>query len=296
MKDNLNQYIVCFGEVLWDLLPSAAVPGGAPMNVAYHLHTQNVKAALITRVGRDEEGRKLVDIFFKNGIDTQYFQVDEKYGTGKVYAREDQKKDMTYEIVMPVAWDFIEWDDRLEELVRNAACFVYGSLAARSAGSAGTLFRLLEIAPQKVLDINLRAPHFEKAMLGQLLHKADLLKMNLEELEYVCGWFANYETTEDRVKFISEKYDIPEIVITKGKDGAVLYTAGNFFYHGGFSVHVADTVGSGDAFLAGMLANRLKKISSAETLEWASQMGAYIASRTGACPPYDLEDVKAIKR
>lgn len=262
------------------------------MNVAYHLHKQNIHTAVITKVGRDEEGKKLVDIFSEKGIDTQYFQVDETYETGKVYARQDENKDMTYEIVLPVAWDFIEWENRFDKMLQNAAWFVYGSLAARSKRSAGTLFRVLEIAPQKVLDINLRAPHFEKKLLEQLLQKADLLKMNFEELDYVSGWFKNYHTTEDRVKLISEKFNIKDMVITKGKDGAILYTAGDFFYHEGYSVDVADTVGSGDAFLSGILASLLNKSSAAETLEWASRMGAYIATRTGACPEYDLEDVK----
>lgn len=285
-------HIVCFGEVLWDLLPGGAVPGGAPMNVAYHLHKQQVTTAVITKVGDDEEGKQLVDIFSRKGIDTQYFQVDKKHETGKVYARQDEKKDMTYEIVFPVAWDFIEWEDGFGEIVKNAAYFVYGSLAARNKNSADTLFRLLDTAPNKVLDINLRAPHFERSLLEQLFYKADLLKMNFEELDYVSGWFANSHSTEDRVKKISEKYNIPEMVITRGKDGALLYTAGNFFDHGGYTVEVADTVGSGDAFLAGMLASLLNKSGPAETLEWASRMGAYIATRTGACPEYDLEDVK----
>ncbi len=292
MHDNLNKHIVCFGEVLWDILPGAAVPGGAPMNVAYHLHKQNINTAVITKVGSDEEGKKLLDIFSKKGIDTQYFQVDETYETGKVYARQDENKDMTYDIVFPVAWDFIEWEERFDQMVQNAAYFVYGSLAARSKGSAATLFRLLEIAPQKVLDINLRAPHYKKELLEQLLHKADLLKMNFEELDYVSGWFANFESTEDRVKKISEKYHIPEMVVTKGKDGAMLYKDGDFFYHGGYTVNVADTVGSGDAFLSGILASLLKNSSAAETLEWASRLGAYIATRTGACPEYEPEDVK----
>ncbi|MBP1637937.1 MAG: PfkB domain protein, partial [Bacteroidetes bacterium] len=29
--------VVCYGEVLWDIFPTKTKPGGAPMNVAYHL-------------------------------------------------------------------------------------------------------------------------------------------------------------------------------------------------------------------------------------------------------------------
>ena len=59
MPDNTMHKVVCFGEVLWDILPGGAVPGGAPMNVAYHLHKQLKNPVLITRIGNDNEGGKL---------------------------------------------------------------------------------------------------------------------------------------------------------------------------------------------------------------------------------------------
>ncbi len=291
MSDNIHPQVVCFGEVLWDLLPGGAAPGGAPMNVAYHLHQQGIETAVISRVGADEAGTKLLDVFKEKGIGSEYFQLDESHETGKVYASQNEQKDMTYEIVQPVAWDFIEWENRFEPLVAQAAYFVFGSLAARSPVSAATLFKLLEYAPQKVLDINLRAPHFKKELLLQLLQKTDILKMNFEELELVSGWFAAYPSVEDRIRFISERYQIPDVIITKGKDGAMLYRQGQFYNHGGYAVDVADTVGSGDALLAGFLASLLQHKPAAEALEWGSRMGAYVATRTGACPAYTALDV-----
>jgi len=67
MNFSENNYpIVCFGEILWDVLPTGAVPGGAPMNVAYHLKKLGINPALITRVGLDDEGKKLIQLIERN--------------------------------------------------------------------------------------------------------------------------------------------------------------------------------------------------------------------------------------
>lgn len=283
--------VVCFGEVLWDIFPSGSVPGGAPMNVAYHLHKLQKNVALITKIGIDEEGRELVNLFSANGICTEFFQVDYEYETGKVYAKPNDSNEVVYDIKMPAAWDFINWEDTLKQLMEGADYFVFGSLAARNKVSKNTLFALLEIAKTKVLDINLRAPHYNKKIVEELLYKADFLKMNLVELELITGWFSTYTSTEDRVKLISDKFKILNMVITKAADGAMLYMNGEILHHDGFKINVADTVGSGDAFLAGLLARLLDNSSYKEALDFASRLGAFIATQRGACPQYELQQV-----
>jgi sugar/nucleoside kinase (ribokinase family) len=76
--------IVCFGEVLWDILPTGAVPGGAPMNVAYHLQKLNKNPALITRIGIDKRGQDLMNIFSQQDVCTDFFQVD-TVGSGDAF-------------------------------------------------------------------------------------------------------------------------------------------------------------------------------------------------------------------
>lgn len=290
---NANKHeIVCFGEVLWDILPSGAVPGGAPMNVAYNLHKLKKSAALITKIGIDDEGKKLINAFSAKGVCTDFFQVDYEYETGKVYARPNKDHEMTYDIVQPVAWDFIQWEDALQELVQDAHFFVFGSLAARNKISKETLFSLLEMAKNKVLDINLRAPHFNKAIVEELLKKADLVKMNIAELELITGWVSNYTGITDRVNAIRDKFKIDTMVVTRGGDGAVLYMNDDIIMHNGFKIDVVDTVGSGDAFLAGLLARLLENAKPEEALEFASKMGAFIATQRGPCPDYELQDVE----
>jgi fructokinase len=142
------------------------------------------------------------------------------------------------------------------------------------------------------LDINLRTPHFNRRKIEELLSKADFVKMNLAELELITGWFADYKNTEDRVKSIRDKFKVSNIVITMGGDGAILFLNGDVVKHTGFVVDVVDTVGSGDAFLAGLLSKLLDGANTEDALGYASSLGAFIATQRGACPEYNLEDVK----
>ena len=292
-----NRYpVVCYGEILWDVLPDDIVPGGAPMNVAYHLNKLGIQPALITRVGLDNEGKKLILLMEKNGISTDFFQMDFERNTGKVIATTDGSEEITYDILKPVAWDYINWDDQFTSLVSDAGYFVYGSLSIRNEESRNTLLRLLEAAKYKVLDINLRSPHYSRTTLEKLLKSADLLKLNLAELELITGWFSGYKTERDRIRVLQDKFQLTDIVITRGSNGSALYTGGEFYEHPGFTIKLADTVGSGDAFLAGFLSQLSRGAAATEALEFASALGALIASYTGPCPDYHTEEIQGLIR
>lgn len=283
---------VCFGEVLWDILPASAVPGGAPVNVAYHLHKLKRKAAVITRVGNDEKGKDLKNIFSSAGVCTDYFQNDEQYETGKVFATISDSNEAVYDIVKPSAWDFIEYSDDLDHVVSGTPFFIYGSLASREKKSAATLNQLLEVANVKVADINLRAPHYSQEKIEELISFSDFLKLNESELEIISGWYADHSSLKDRAAGILKKFNLSRMVVTLGAKGALLFWDGHEFFQKSYSVEVKDTVGSGDAFLAGFLSQWMKNSSPDECLQFASAMGAFIASKTGACPVYKFWDIE----
>ncbi len=283
--------IVCFGEILWDILPDKAVPGGAPMNVAYHLHQLGDNPLLYTRVGVDERGKALLDILTKKGINAGLVQLDYNTPTGIVHAKANEEGEMSYDIVSPAAWDHIAVDSASEQAVKNAAYFVYGSLIARHSTSRNTLFRMLEIAKNKVLDINLRTPYFTRSLVEQLLGKADMLKMNIAELELITGWFADFKDTKARIELIQNRFNIPSVIITMGGDGAIINFKGNWYSHPGFKVKVVDTIGSGDSFLAAFLSSVSKESDPAQALKFASGLGALVASRTGGWPEYTINEI-----
>jgi fructokinase len=287
-------HIVCFGELLWDILPTGALPGGAPMNVAYHLHRLGLPASLVTRVGKDERGDELIRIVKEHGISAAGVQVDPEVPTGIVLAQPGEGHEMHYDIVAPSAWDHIVCSEELIKQVHTAGYFIFGSLAARNEATRNTLMRLLETPAIKVLDINLRPPHFTKATLETLLQKADILKMNLAELELVSAWYGHANTTAGRIALLRDRFLIPTIIVTMGGDGAVTDVNGKAHRHPGFKVQVADTVGSGDAFLAAFLAGLIQQKAPEETLTFASALGALVASKTGGWPAYAHEEISAV--
>ncbi|RPE12489.1 carbohydrate kinase [Chitinophaga lutea] len=288
--------IVCFGELLWDVLPTGALPGGAPMNVAYHLKQLGMQPSLITRVGADERGQELIRIVEQHGINAAGIQKDEQTPTGIVLAQPGENHEMHYDIVIPSAWDHIAYSTELAQQVRQAGYFIFGSLAARHPDSQATLFRLLDTPAVKVLDINLRPPHYTRATLEALLQKADILKMNLSELELVSSWYGNAATLADKITLLQQRFGLSTVIVTMGGDGAAVYSNNTLHQHPGYKVQVADTVGSGDAFLAAYLSGVLRQSPPAETLAFASALGALVASKTGAWPAYGPEDIDLIKR
>jgi len=286
-----SQYpVVCFGEILWDVLPGCAVPGGAPMNVAYHLKKLGINPALITKVGTDDWGKNLVDLMSKNQIDINFIQFDSELETGKVNATICPGNEMSYDILKPVAWDNIQWSNDFESLMSNTDFLVFGSLITRSEISRNTLYQLIELAKYKIVDINLRPPHYNKEVVGKLLSEASLLKLNIAELELITGWANNYSEIE-RIQIIQDVFHIQNIVVTKGDAGAIFNSSGKIYKHPGYQVTVQDTMGSGDAFLAGLLSKLLCKKQPDNALAFACAMGAQMATYTGACPEYKLEEI-----
>lgn len=294
-QQSLSPQVVCFGEILWDVLPHASLPGGAPMNVAFHLKKLGVNPALISRTGRDNRGEALLALLQNSGIITHFIQNDEEHETGWVHARQKAQNEMEYDIVQPVAYDFIGWDAAFKELLSGAAYFVFGSLAARSESSRNTLYHLLEAAPKKVLDINLRPPHYNRALVESLLSRADILKLNEAELEIICRWYAPLQKKEDMMRHIQDRFSIPTIIATLGSDGAIVLQKGQMENQKGYQVPVADTIGSGDAFLAGFLSQLIKGASIKDALETACRLGALIATYNGACPDYTPTEIESLK-
>ncbi|AHF15779.1 carbohydrate kinase family protein [Niabella soli] len=278
---------ICFGEILWDVLPDGAVPGGAPMNVAYHLNKLGLSAGVISKRGADKEGEGLIRFLKEHQVDTAFIQTDVAYSTGKVLATPGANYEMQYDIVFPVAWDFIDATASVLEIVEQTNLLIFGSLAVRNGHSRKTLFELLPLAKTKVLDINLRPPHFDQHTIEALLNEATILKLNENELELVCGWYGFTGTMWEQAAALSEKFSIKDTVVTRGAAGAAYFANGSYYEHPGFKVEVVDTVGSGDAFLAGFLSQLQKQNSPEAALAFACRLGSFIATQKGACPEYD---------
>ncbi|MHA4895875.1 carbohydrate kinase family protein [Pedobacter sp. PWIIR3] len=285
--------IYCFGEVLWDIFPQGARAGGAPFNVSYHLMRMGVNSKMISRIGSDSLGEELLAKLVNWGISTRDIQTDLTYPTGTVIATIDEHNEAHYDIVKPVAWDFIEMNNDYRQNVATADALVFGSLACRNEVSKNTLFELIELAKIKVFDINIRMPYFSVALAKELFAKANIVKMNKAEMKIILEALdKEYTSEDDGVHFIQDTFKTEEIVISKGSKGALYYDQYKRYDFPAIQVTVKDTVGSGDSFLAGFLSKRIAGHSAPDAMQQAIALGAFITSQEGACPDYTVQDFK----
>ncbi|MCW3785258.1 carbohydrate kinase family protein [Plebeiibacterium sediminum] len=287
-----NQSVICYGEVLWDIFPNQTKPGGAPMNVAYHLNKFGVNSKMISRVGTDKYGQGLLQILNRWGISTHHCQIDDVNQTGIVNAIANQDHEMSYIIRENAAWDNIEFSEHHIKEVKNADAFVFGTLITRNETSKQTLYKLLNYANYKVFDINLRPPFYDKETIEYLLNQCNLLKLNESELQLISSWYS-CESNEgsSNVHFLQDTYKIDEIIVTKGSKGATYYNLERKYFVPANKVKVKDTVGSGDSFLAAFLAKKIQNEPIETGMYYASALGAFVTSQEGACPDYKIESL-----
>lgn len=290
-QDNIKK-VICFGEILWDNLPTGRKAGGAPMNVAYHLRKMGADASMISRIGADKAGADLIAFTNEIGLPDNLIQIDEHQKTSEVIATIGEGHEVIYEILYPVAWDFIIWKPVYEDILKETDAFVFGSLAARNEVSRNTLFKMLECSAYNVFDVNLRAPHYQPEIIEQLLHKTHLLKLNIAELMLLAEWFSCPQQEEEAVKVIQDRFGIEDVIVTKGSRGASFNGLQLRYDYPIYPVEVADTVGSGDSFLAAFLAKKLEGECLEISLDYASALAAFVTTHSGACPAYNLYDLE----
>jgi len=286
--------IVCFGEVLWDEFPEQKKIGGAPLNVALRLQSFNNNTAVISRIGADENGEKIVAYCKDKGVQVDNIQVDETLNTGIVKVILNEKGSASYNIKFPSAWDNIHFTDSTKKFTESSDAFVYGSLVARNDASRNTLYELLKVARYKVFDINLRTPYYTPSILNHLMMAANFIKFNDDEIfEVAKEMRSKSHSLEQNILFVAEQTNTSSICVTKGPNGAVLYYNNTFYYNSGYKINVVDTVGAGDSFLASLIDKLLNGVSPQEAINFACAVGALVASAEGANPEISVEEIEA---
>ncbi len=281
-----NKYIVGVGEILWDVFPQGKALGGAPANFAYHVSQFGLNGLVVSAIGRDELGEEIKTLLENKPMGTYLQEVDTPTGTVKVSLNQNGIPE--YEICENVAWDNIEFTDKLQELASKVKTICFGSLAQRNELSRSTINKFLDamdIDALKVFDINLRQHFYTKEVLELSLTKCNILKINDEEVEIIRNFFGwdNLNEKEVCLKLLKE-YGLMIIVLTRGTEGSYVMTENEEFFKPTPIVKVADTVGAGDSFTATFVAGLLygKKIEEAHEL--AVEVSAFVCTQTGAMP------------
>ena len=271
---------VIFGEVLYDCFPDGEVVlGGAPFNVAWHLQGLGLSPLFISRVGDDPLGHRVRDVMERRGMDTSGLQLDSAHPTGKVNISFSGSSH-SFDIIPEQAYDYIA-DDALPPLPENAL-FYHGSLAARSPVSARTLSLLCsQLGDNRLVDVNLRAPWWQRENVLALLDGARLVKLNDEELLQLSPGASDDVA---RMRQLIDAAGLQLLVLTRGADGAELMTGTGEVYRVAPEAvtRVVDTVGAGDALTSVLVLGLQYGWSYSVTLERSQAFASAIVGHRGA--------------
>jgi fructokinase len=292
----MRKTVVAFGEVLWDILPSCTVLGGAPFNFTYRVHSLGDAGWMVSRLGRDTLGRKAYDKVIELGLDPALLQWDDDAPTGTVQVSLDADNNPDYVIIPNVAYDRIVLTAELVDVAQNADCLCFGTLAQRAATSGETLAQLLEKATGalKFLDINLRKDCYDEHSVAFSLGHADVLKLNEDEAHSLGEMLGiSHRTLGAFCESIVAEWGVQFCLVTLGEKGAFGYAAdGEQTYAPGYRVTVTDSLGSGDAFSAGFVHKILRGAALDEAVAFGNILGAIVATQTGATAPIPRAEIE----
>ena len=279
--------VVSIGEVLWDLLPSGPQLGGAPANLAGHLHALHNEVTFVSRVGNDPLGNQARALLAGRGLDLSALRTDASLPTGTVTVDLDATGQPRYSIQEGVAWDAIEADATALGRMRDTDAVCFGTLAQRNCTSRDSIRRLVALSGSscvRLCDLNLRAPFHGPEIVSDSCTLASVVKLNDSELEQLSTWFHWTGSQQAKVLSLAKAFQLEEVVLTLGSQGSCVWHRGQWLRHDAPVVQAVDTVGAGDAFTAAYLSGRLRGLDLEQTLQLASNVAAFVCTQPGGLP------------
>jgi len=275
-----------FGEVLFDCFPDGtAVLGGAPFNVAWHLHGMGLAPLMITGVGDDQHGKLVLDKMHQWGMDTSAVQVNPTYPTGQVTVSFNDGEP-SYEIVPDQAYDHMVYETAKRAVQnREHALLYHGTLVMRTEHTKQHIDALIDDYKLPVfIDVNLRAPWWQEQEVKDAISRAKWVKLNAAELALVTDRnIQNERQLREAAEALYADHDMELLIVTLGEDGALcLHNKG---FEQGNPVPVkklVDTVGAGDSFSAVMIAGIIQQWSIKKTLDKALAFASAVCEMRGA--------------
>ncbi|QDV48552.1 carbohydrate kinase family protein [Gimesia fumaroli] len=285
--------VIGLGELLWDCFGDERRPGGAPANVAFQANQLGCQGTVVTRVGQDELGTELLDFLKQQQLSTEYVQIDTTFPTGTVTVEFSDANDPQYTIHEQVAWDHLEFNDKLAELMKQAQAVCFGTLAQREADSRESIHECLAATSSDCLvvyDINLRQKYYDRDWIERSLSAAKIVKLNQDEVQVLSELLAiSAEDLQIFAQHLQQVYGVDAVCITRGSEGCLIYADNQQYEIPGSPVEVADAVGAGDAFTAALISRRLLGWGWEQAALFANRVGGLVASQAGAMPVLRVE-------
>jgi len=294
--ENGQRRFLVFGEVLWDCFRDKQTLGGASLNFAVHARRLGHAPWFVSAVGDDELGRAARERILACGLPDIWLQTTSAHATGHVTVAVDAAGQPQFTIHRPAAYDAVELTTaQLEELAAwNPEWLYYGTLSSMAPRSRGLLERIMLALPnvRRFYDINLRRDSFTRELVGDLMARASVVKLNLDEMRTIGRlWSLPTGEIEEFCRAGAARYGWQAAAVTLGEEGCALWIDGEYARQHGMRVKVADTVGSGDAFAAAFVHGLSLGWPPRETAVFANKVGAIVATRPGGTPDWTVAEV-----
>ena len=297
--------VTALGEMLIDFAVNGAsdqgnqlfeaCPGGAPCNVLAMLNKLERKTAFIGKVGEDQFGKLLKDTIDTLGIETKGLVLDKDVHTTLAFVHTFPDGDREFSFYRKQGADMMLGEDEVDyDLIRQSKVFHFGTLSMTDEPVKSATKKALEVAKEAgcliTFDPNLRPPLWDslddaKAQMEYGFERCDVLKISDNEIQFVSGM----EDYDDGIHYLQEKYQIPLIFLTMGKEGSRAYYKDLRVEQPGFKVKAIETTGAGDTFcgcaINGVLTYGLDGLDEEklkEILTYANAGAALITMKKGA--------------
>lgn len=297
--------VIALGELLIDFTMNGeseqgnhlfeACPGGAPCNVLAMLNKLGKKTAFIGKVGNDQFGTLLRKTLNEVGIDTSNLFTDDEVNTTLAFVHTLADGDREFSFYRNPGADMMLKEDEIDEdFLSQAKIFHFGTLSMTQDEVRAATKKAVKSAKQSgaliSFDPNLREPlwsslELAKEQMEYGFSQCDILKISDNEIQFVSG----KEDYDEGIKYLQDKYQIPVILLTMGKEGSRAYYKGMRVERSGFSVKTIETTGAGDTF-GGSALNyilehdfyNLTEEDLGELLSFANAAAAIVTTKKGA--------------
>jgi len=281
--------ILSIGEILYDVFPDQRRLGGAPFNFAFHLKMLGYPVRFISKVGRDDAGREILERLKAAGFLAEDIGIDPDHETGWVRVQLDDRGSPRFHIVADVAYDTIAGDAQVTALVESAPELIYfGSLIQRTDAGFRHLHDILDLRPggtRLFYDMNLREGCRKAEIIDASLARTDILKLSDEELEASARLLGIPGRGDALAETLMRRFDIPVMALTRGAAGSCLFMDGRRYEAVPASdVRVVDTVGAGDAYAAMLAAGLIDGQPPETIMSEATRFSGRVCSIGGALP------------
>ena len=291
----LRMGLVVVGEILWDVFADGERLGGAPFNLAAQASRLGHEVTFVSAVGDDARGRRALRRVRELGLSVDSIAVTQEHPTGWVSVQVDESGRPDYTVHRPAAYDAAALDaPALASMARRQPSWVcFGTLHSMDWRARRLTRALIETNPgaARLYDVNLRKDSHEPGLVREYLEAAHAVKVNEEEADWLGVRFGLPKDPAAFGRELAGRFACDTVCVTLGERGCRLLHDGGFVQAPGYPVNVADTVGAGDAFSAGLLHGIDRGWPLERVADFANRIGALVAARAGALPSWSLDEI-----